>query len=184
MAENSSALLMRAIGEELAQRLMPELTSADARERATLARLVLEQLAAGPGRVGRTVRARILGGIPRAIQAALDALPSERFGRDREVWRGELLAIAPERGVGAQRENRIVARIGCGDRAPRIGRRDRHRPRGHPRDIERGLARSSVAHGLRGGPTEKNRANAPRQTLRPANRHRGGSRPGAQPRPR
>ena len=64
MAERS-ALLMRAISEELATRIIPELRSADAIERATLAQLILRNLAAdlevlptvAPGHVAATKRA-------------------------------------------------------------------------------------------------------------------------------
>ncbi len=44
--EDKSARLLRAVAKELADRLLPELVSVDARERAALASLVLEHIAA------------------------------------------------------------------------------------------------------------------------------------------
>jgi aminoglycoside phosphotransferase (APT) family kinase protein len=96
-------MLMRAIGDELAQRLIPELSSADAIERATFARLVLQQLAADiavlPG------VAEVL--VPRfrlTIDAVLAKLPDSMAS----PWRQELRAIATGTGVARQNE---VARL-------------------------------------------------------------------------
>jgi aminoglycoside phosphotransferase (APT) family kinase protein len=112
MAENSSALLMRAIGEELAQHLMPELSSADARERATLARLVLEQLAADVD-----VLAEVAQGLApefrKAIEEALRGLPPERFDNHLQSWRAQLAGIAAEQGVARQREIGALRTLGA-----------------------------------------------------------------------
>jgi aminoglycoside phosphotransferase (APT) family kinase protein len=113
MTENSSALLMRAIGEELAQRLAPELTSADARERSTLARLVLEQLAADLDVLADLSEQGFAQEYRRAIGAALDALSGGTLGADERRWRAELQAIAPERGLSAQREIGSLRSLGA-----------------------------------------------------------------------
>lgn len=113
MAESSSALLIRAIGEELAQRIMPELTSADARERSTLARMVLEQLAADLDVLPELAEHGFATDYRQAIAAALGALPGDRLGDDVARWRADLQAIASERDLGAQREIASLRALGA-----------------------------------------------------------------------
>src|SRR5260370_42635581 len=97
MAEESSARLLRAIAEELEQRLMPELSSADARERAALARLVLEHLAADVDVLAQVAQ-ELVPVLRGAIEETLDSLPPERFAGEVPGWRAELAGIAAERG--------------------------------------------------------------------------------------
>ena len=70
-----SALLMRVISEELATRIIPELRSGDAIERATLARLILSDLAADLD-VLPTVASDRAAAFRASISAALAALPA------------------------------------------------------------------------------------------------------------
>jgi aminoglycoside phosphotransferase (APT) family kinase protein len=112
MTDNSSARLMRAIGEEIAQRLMPELSSADARERATLARLVLEQLAADVD-VLAEVAEPLAPEFRNAIEEALESLPPERFAEQLQSWRAQLAVIAVEQGVARQREIGALRTLGA-----------------------------------------------------------------------
>jgi aminoglycoside phosphotransferase (APT) family kinase protein len=112
MAENSAALLMRAIGEELAQRLLPELSSADARERATLARLVLEHLAADVD-VLAEVALPLAPEFRSAIEETLGGLSPERFGGQLQSWRAQLAGITVERGLARQREISALRALGA-----------------------------------------------------------------------
>jgi aminoglycoside phosphotransferase (APT) family kinase protein len=113
MAGNSNALLIRAIGEELAQRIMPELTSADARERSTLARLVLEQLAADLDVLPELAEQGFAAEYRQTIAAALSALPDSQLADDSVRWRAALDAIATDRGLGAQREIASLRALGA-----------------------------------------------------------------------
>src|ERR1700674_446854 len=89
MAEECSARLLRAIAEELAQRLMPELSSADARERAALARLVLEHLAADID-VLAVVAAQWIPAFRAALEEVLETLPPALFAEQLQSWRTDL----------------------------------------------------------------------------------------------
>ena len=91
---------MRAIGDELAQRMIPELTSADARERAALARMVLDQLAADLDVLPEVAQRGLAEEFSREIESALQALPARRLAEQIRMWRSELAAIAPELGGG------------------------------------------------------------------------------------
>jgi len=98
-----SALLMRAISEELATRIIPELRSGDAIERATLARLILSDLAADLD-VLPTVASERASAFRASISAALAARPGGTSAAQIEHWRTTLAAIPAESGSGAQRE--------------------------------------------------------------------------------
>jgi aminoglycoside phosphotransferase (APT) family kinase protein len=98
-----SALLMRAISEELATRIIPELHSGDAIERATLARLILRDLAADLD-VLPSVASERAASFRASIGAALAALPAGTGAAQLERWRTTLAAIPAESGSGAQRE--------------------------------------------------------------------------------
>jgi aminoglycoside phosphotransferase (APT) family kinase protein len=110
MAEETSARLLRAIAEELAQRLLPELSSADARERATLARLVLEHLAADID-VLAGVAAQWAPAFRAALEEALQTLPPALFAGQLQSWRIELAGIPIEHGVAREREVRALRTI-------------------------------------------------------------------------
>ena len=110
MAEESSARLLRAIAEELAQRLAPELSSADARERAALARLVLEHLAADID-VLPVLAAQWVPAFRAALEAALEALPPALFAERLQSWRADLAGIPIEYGAARQREVRALRTI-------------------------------------------------------------------------
>jgi hypothetical protein len=112
MAERSSARLLRAIAEELAQRLLPELRSDDARERATLARLTLEYLAADVD-VLAAVAQEWVPAFRGALEEALQSLPAAPFAVQLPSWRAELAAIAVEHGVARQREVRALRALGA-----------------------------------------------------------------------
>jgi aminoglycoside phosphotransferase (APT) family kinase protein len=115
---DSTARLMRAIGEELAQRVIPELKSADAIERATFARLVLEQLAADLD-VLPSVADDLAGEFRTVLSRSIGSLPRESIdGRGRELAE-ELASIPTETDLARQREiaalrelaSRIVRRL-------------------------------------------------------------------------
>jgi aminoglycoside phosphotransferase (APT) family kinase protein len=99
---------MRAIADELAQRMSPELTSADARERAALARMVLEQLAADLDVLPEVAQRGLAQEFRREIEVALQSLPARHFAEQIRTWRSELAAIAPEQDGGAQRQMNLL----------------------------------------------------------------------------
>lgn len=108
--EDSSARLLRAVAEEIMHRLLPELISADSRERAGLARMVLEQLAADVD----VLAAVADGWVPearRALEEALRKLPTERFAGELTGWRSELEGIPIEHGAGRQREVKALREV-------------------------------------------------------------------------
>jgi aminoglycoside phosphotransferase (APT) family kinase protein len=110
MAEESSARLLRAIAEELAQRLMPELSSADALERAALARLVLEHLAADID-VLAVVAAQWIPVFRAALEEALQTLPPALFAEQLQSWRTDLAGIPIEYGAAREGEVRALRTI-------------------------------------------------------------------------
>jgi len=124
---------MRAIGDELAQRLTPELSSADAIERATFARLVLQQLAADidvlPA-IGEVLAPRFR----LTIEAALGKLPDSTAS----AWQQELRSIAVETGVAKQRE--ISSLRGLAARIIRVLSDARTSARGQPDRTNEALA--------------------------------------------
>jgi aminoglycoside phosphotransferase (APT) family kinase protein len=111
MAETSS-LFMRAIGEELSERIIPELRTADAIERANFARLVLQNLAADidvlPG-----VAAELVPAFRATIAEALNELPASAFGDRIPEWRAALQAIQAEQGLARQREVAALRSLGA-----------------------------------------------------------------------
>ena len=103
MTPETAPLLMRAIGGELTQRLLPELQSADAIERATFARLVLQHLAADID-VLPEVAARLVPAFRQTLAEVLGGLASTPFAASVDEWRSQLNRIATETGVAKQRE--------------------------------------------------------------------------------
>jgi aminoglycoside phosphotransferase (APT) family kinase protein len=101
MAERS-ALLMRAISEELSARIIPDLRAADAIERANLARLILRDLAADLDLLP-AVAAELGATFREAIGSALASLP-RGFADQVSRWRTALASIPAKNGVGAERE--------------------------------------------------------------------------------
>ena len=107
---DTSALLLRAIAEELSAQIIPNLTSADAIERANFARIVLLQLAADIDvvpNVAATLVPRMRATMAAALRDLPGDLPGDQPGKLLEQvtsWRNELQAIAPETGVACQRE--------------------------------------------------------------------------------
>ncbi|MFA5630589.1 MAG: phosphotransferase [Porticoccaceae bacterium] len=104
---NTSARLMRAISEELAQKIIPELQSADAIERARLSIGVLQNLAADLD-VLTEVATKLVPEYRAAIQAALDNLPAAIAPDQAATWNQAYTAIASEEDIARQRE---VARL-------------------------------------------------------------------------
>jgi aminoglycoside phosphotransferase (APT) family kinase protein len=111
MSETSS-LFMRAIGEELSERIVPELRTADAIERANFARLVLQNLAADID-VLPAVAAELVPAFRATISMALDELPAVAFGEKPREWRTALQAIAAEQGLACQREVAALRALGA-----------------------------------------------------------------------
>jgi aminoglycoside phosphotransferase (APT) family kinase protein len=99
---DNAALLMRAIVDELTQRLIPELKSADAIERGNFARLVLQDLASDidvlPG-----VAEQLVPEFRRVIDDALKRLEDSSMA-GVAVLRTEFEGIAIEHGSARQRE--------------------------------------------------------------------------------
>lgn len=96
-------LLLRAVSDELAQRILPDLRSGDAIERAGLARLVLQELAADldilaevADQDGPALRAGLAG--------VLDELAASAPDLDLGTWRARLAGIATQRGVARHAE--------------------------------------------------------------------------------
>ena len=110
--EDKSARLLRAVAKELAERLLPELVSVDARERAALASLVLEHIAADVD-VLAAVAEEWVPEFREALEQALQRLPPERFADQSPSRRGELADIPIERGAGRQREVRALRGVGA-----------------------------------------------------------------------
>jgi len=102
MAERS-AMLMRAIAEELGARILPELRTADAVERANFARLVLADLAADID-VLPAVAVELAPALRGTIGGALAELPPGSLDAQIRAWRQALAAVAQETGIAAQRE--------------------------------------------------------------------------------
>ena len=100
-ASRLAAQLMRAISAEIAQRIVPELTSADALERASFARLVLANLAADLDVLPRAA-AEVAPTLRRDIAATLAA--AEGTDPVLEECRARLGNIREETGAGVARE--------------------------------------------------------------------------------
>jgi aminoglycoside phosphotransferase (APT) family kinase protein len=100
-ATRLAAQLMRAIGQEITQRIVPELTSADALERANFARLVLQNLAADLDVLPRAA-AKVAPALRRAIAATLAA--ADGVDPVLEECRARLSGIREETGAGMARE--------------------------------------------------------------------------------
>ena len=111
MSETSS-LFMRAIGAELSERIIPELSSADAIERANFSRLVLQNLAADID-VLPEVAAELVPAIRTAIAEALQELPPVAFGDRIDAWHKALQDVPSERGLGCQREVAALRSLGA-----------------------------------------------------------------------
>jgi len=102
MAERS-ALLMRAISEELSARIIPELRSPDAIERANLARLILRDLAADLD-VLPEVAADLASAFRSTLSSTLASLPAGAGGAQMDTWRATLASLSSQSGAGAERE--------------------------------------------------------------------------------
>jgi aminoglycoside phosphotransferase (APT) family kinase protein len=105
--EDSNPRMLRAVADEIAQRLMPELMSADARDRATLAGLVLEHVAADMDMLAGVAEDWVPA-FRGALLEAIQRLPPDRFADRLTAWRSELADIPMERGAGRQREVRAL----------------------------------------------------------------------------
>jgi hypothetical protein len=101
---------MRAIGAELSERIIPELSSADAIERANFARLVLQNLAADID-ILPEVATELVPAIRTAITDSLRELPADALGDQLEAWRTILAAIPAEQGLASQREVVALRRL-------------------------------------------------------------------------
>jgi len=109
---NTSARLMRAISEELAQKIIPELKSADAIERARLSIGVLQNLAADLD-ILTEVAAKLVPDYREAIQTALDNLPSSITPDQAAAWNKSFAGIASEEDIACQREVAKLRALGA-----------------------------------------------------------------------
>ena len=100
---SSNTRLMRAIGVELSERIIPELQSADAIERAGMARGVLQDMAADID-VLADIAQDLVPQFRSSIKQALQDLPSDIFAEQLAFWNDELARIAPETDMACQRE--------------------------------------------------------------------------------
>ena len=92
MSNKRSARLLRAIANELAQEIMPALESADAKERAGLAKVVLDYLAADLDVLTETA-AEHAADYRQAIETVLEKLPASHFAAETESWRANYAEI-------------------------------------------------------------------------------------------
>jgi aminoglycoside phosphotransferase (APT) family kinase protein len=106
----TSPLFMRAISDELSERIIPELRSADAIERANFARLLLQNLAADID-ILPEVAAELVPAIRAAISNSLRELPADGFGDEVEAWHTALAQIPAEQGLASQREVAALRRL-------------------------------------------------------------------------
>src|SRR5260370_15844353 len=110
MGEERRGRLWRAIAAAPVERLMPELSSADARHGATLARLVLEHLAADID-VLAVVAAQWIPAFRAALEEVLQTLPPALFAEQLQSWRADLAGIPIEYGAAREREVRALRTI-------------------------------------------------------------------------
>ena len=108
---DTSALLMRAIADELTAQIIPKLKSADAIERATFARSVLPQLAADLD-VLPAVAVALVPQMRAAISAAIKDLPASLSAKSA-TWRAAFDSIASETGLACQREVASLRALGA-----------------------------------------------------------------------
>ena len=117
---NFKAMLLRAIARELVDKIIPALNSPDAVDRAQLARLVTDNLAADLD-VAPSVATRLAPQMRRVIQDALDAdgksLPSERLQALSAELQNAPADVDALRNIAA-RVVRLLADQGAGRNAP------------------------------------------------------------------
>ncbi|MCY4425440.1 MAG: phosphotransferase family protein [Halieaceae bacterium] len=102
-----TALMLRAVSEQLKQQIVPNLTAADAIERATLSIQVLEHLAADFDTLAQ-VAVDYTPELRGRLTEALASLPRETFPELLDSWRSRLGEIAPETDLACQREIRAL----------------------------------------------------------------------------
>jgi aminoglycoside phosphotransferase (APT) family kinase protein len=107
-----AALLMRAIGDELTARIIPELKSADAIERANFARLVLQHLAADVDVLPRVAEQLVPEYRSAIRQATALALPAS-LESHVQAWKRDLDAISQDSGSGRAREVFALRSLGA-----------------------------------------------------------------------
>jgi aminoglycoside phosphotransferase (APT) family kinase protein len=115
MAESrgdASSRLMRAIAEELRARILPDLKSPDAIERASLARQVLLELAADLDTLP-SLAAELVPQIRATICTTLSDLRSHIDAGTIADWSAALDRIASEQGIAAQREVAALRQLGA-----------------------------------------------------------------------
>ncbi|HKQ81396.1 MAG TPA: phosphotransferase family protein [Steroidobacteraceae bacterium] len=100
---DSGALLMRAIGDELTLRIIPELKSADAIERAALSQLVLQYLVADIA-VLPAVAEQLAPEFRQLIDASLRSVPAGPLRGPADQYQAELKRIPVEDGYVRERE--------------------------------------------------------------------------------
>ncbi|MET0986488.1 MAG: hypothetical protein ABW034_13890, partial [Steroidobacteraceae bacterium] len=100
---DSGALLMRAIGDELTLRIIPELKSADAIERATLSRLVLQYLVADIS-VLPAIAEQLAPEFRQLIDESLRSVPAGPLRASADQYQAELKRIPVENGYARERE--------------------------------------------------------------------------------
>ena len=126
-----SALLLRAISDQLRERIIPDLTAADAIERATLSTQVLELLASDIDTLADVAEVHTPE-FRKTIKTVLGTLPREVFTELLENWLSRLDAIAPETGLACQREIRTLRDLSahilraCADRCDELPEGDTH----------------------------------------------------------
>ena len=117
-----SALMLRAISDELKERIIPDLTHASSIERATLATQVLEHLASDIDTLAQISETQVPK-LRRSLADALASLPEEGFSESLNGWRKSLQEIPSETDLACQREIRALRDLSaqivraCADRS-------------------------------------------------------------------
>jgi aminoglycoside phosphotransferase (APT) family kinase protein len=102
-----TALMLRAISDELKNQIIPNLTAAGAIERATLSSQVLEHLATDIDTLAQVAETSVPE-LRKTLAETLTSLPEEVFPDLVTSWRSTLDAIASESGPACQREIRAL----------------------------------------------------------------------------
>ena len=102
-----TARLLRAVSEQLTEKIVPDLSSAHAIEGATLASQVLQLLASDIDALAQASGASAPG-MRAKLTDAIESLPKGSLEQERENWRDQLRDIATETDLGCQREIRAL----------------------------------------------------------------------------
>lgn len=118
---NVTALMLQAISAQLKEKIIPDLASAEAIERATLSAQVLQYLAADIDALAKA-SVNYAPEMRRVLAEVLASLPKEHWAKEHDNWQRQLDSIAPETDLACQREIRSLRNLSaqilraCNDR--------------------------------------------------------------------